>query len=215
MHLLAGRRRRGAFAGLVVSFAVLASPFWPSRVNSGHKHLGEDRKRLFKWNERVVPSLSFLQVKAKACPRRLQPTSAHSFWPRVSWGVSILFSSLYSSWKKKEVGWGWGWTKQTTLIVTPLLLLCLVAQSCPTLSDSMDCSAPGSSILGGSLGKNTRVGCHALLQDIFPTQASNPGFLHCRQILCLPEPPGKPFTPWKITNAATKINFIINYITPL
>ena len=27
------------------------------------------------------------------------------------------------------------------------------------------------------------VGCHALLQGIFPTQGSNPGLLHCRQIL--------------------------------
>ena len=31
--------------------------------------------------------------------------------------------------------------------------------------------------------KNTRVGCHSLLQGIFPTQGSNPGLLHCRQIL--------------------------------
>ena len=35
-------------------------------------------------------------------------------------------------------------------------------------------------------GKNTEVGCHFLLQGIFPTQGSNPGLLHCRQILyCL------------------------------
>ena len=34
-----------------------------------------------------------------------------------------------------------------------------------------------------SLGKNTGVGCHALLQGIFPTQRSNPWLLHCRQIL--------------------------------
>ena len=33
------------------------------------------------------------------------------------------------------------------------------------------------------LGKNTTVGCHALLQGIFLTQGSNPGLLHCRQIL--------------------------------
>ena len=33
-------------------------------------------------------------------------------------------------------------------------------------------------------GKNTGVGCHFLLQGIFPTQRSNPGLLHCRQILC-------------------------------
>ena len=34
-----------------------------------------------------------------------------------------------------------------------------------------------------SPGKNTGVGCHALLQGIFPTQGSNPGLLHCRRIL--------------------------------
>ena len=34
-----------------------------------------------------------------------------------------------------------------------------------------------------SLDKNTRVGCHFLLQEIFPTQGSNPCLLHCRQIL--------------------------------
>ena len=37
-----------------------------------------------------------------------------------------------------------------------------------------------------SPGKNTGVGCHALLQGIFPTQGLNPhllGFLHYRQIL--------------------------------
>ena len=33
-------------------------------------------------------------------------------------------------------------------------------------------------------GKNTRVGCHALLQGIFLTQGQNPGLPQCRQILC-------------------------------
>ena len=31
-------------------------------------------------------------------------------------------------------------------------------------------------------GKNTGVGCHSLFHGIFPTQGSNPGLLHCRQI---------------------------------
>ena len=31
--------------------------------------------------------------------------------------------------------------------------------------------------------KNTGVGCHALLQEIFPTQQSNLGLQHCRWIL--------------------------------
>ena len=37
-----------------------------------------------------------------------------------------------------------------------------------------------------SPGKNTGVGCHALLQRIFPTQGLNSGLPHCKQILyCL------------------------------
>ena len=36
-----------------------------------------------------------------------------------------------------------------------------------------------------SPGKNTGMGSHFLLQGIFPTQGSNPGLLHCRQILYL------------------------------
>ena len=34
-----------------------------------------------------------------------------------------------------------------------------------------------------SPGKITGLGCHFLLQGIFPTQELNPGLLHCRQIL--------------------------------
>ena len=41
-----------------------------------------------------------------------------------------------------------------------------VAQSCPTLSDPMDCSPPGSSILGDFPGKSTGVGCHCLVSFI-------------------------------------------------
>ena len=46
-------------------------------------------------------------------------------------------------------------------------------QSCPTLCDPMDCSPPGPSVHGDSLGKNTGVGYHALLQGIFPTWGLN------------------------------------------
>ena len=46
----------------------------------------------------------------------------------------------------------------------------LVAQSCPTLWDSMDCSPPGSSVYGDSPGKDIGGGCHAHLQGIFLTQ---------------------------------------------
>ena len=36
---------------------------------------------------------------------------------------------------------------------------------------------------GDSPGKETGVGCHPLLQGVFPTQGSNPGLPHCRRIL--------------------------------
>ena len=48
-------------------------------------------------------------------------------------------------------------------------------QLSPTLCDPMDCSPPGSSVHGDSPGKNIRVGCHSLVQRIFPVQGSNPG----------------------------------------
>ena len=51
------------------------------------------------------------------------------------------------------------------------------------LKNSMDCSMPGSSVHGNSPCKNSGAGCQALLQGIFPTQGSNPGLTHCRQIL--------------------------------
>ena len=60
---------------------------------------------------------------------------------------------------------------------------CASLLSCVLLCDPMDCSLLGSSVHGDSPGKNTGVGCHTLLQGIFPTQGSNPGLLHCRQIL--------------------------------
>ena len=43
-------------------------------------------------------------------------------------------------------------------------------------------------------GKNTGLGCHFLLQGIFPTQGSNLGLLHCRWILYCLSPQG---SPWK------------------
>ena len=45
-----------------------------------------------------------------------------------------------------------------------------------------------------SLGKNTGVGSHSLLQEIFPNQGLNPGLLHCRQILYPLSHKGRPPT---------------------
>ena len=58
-----------------------------------------------------------------------------------------------------------------------------VTQSCVTLCDPVDCSLLGFLCPWDSLGKNTGVGYHFLLQGIFPTQGSNPGLPHGRQML--------------------------------
>ena len=69
---------------------------------------------------------------------------------------------------------------------------CLITQSCLILCDPMDSSPPGSSVHGDSPGKNTGVGCHALLQGDLP----NPGIQPrspAMHVDSLPsEPPGKP-----------------------
>ena len=44
-------------------------------------------------------------------------------------------------------------------------------------------------------GKNSRVGCHFLLQGIWPAQGLNPHLLHCRRILLLPSHWRSPTTP--------------------
>ena len=46
--------------------------------------------------------------------------------------------------------------------------------------------------------KNTGVGSHSLLQGIFLTQGSNPGLLHCRQIIYLPSHEGSPSICWRL-----------------
>ena len=61
-----------------------------------------------------------------------------------------------------------------------------VCVSCSIMSDSSrPCGLEPARLLSpwDSPGKNTGVGCHSLLQGIFPTQGSNPGLLHCRHIL--------------------------------
>ena len=52
----------------------------------------------------------------------------------------------------------------------PFYMPTKLPQSCPTLCNPMNWSPPGSSVHGILTGKNTGVGCHALLRGI-----SNPG----------------------------------------
>ena len=64
----------------------------------------------------------------------------------------------------------WRWKRSGRNDALNKSWLCVHAQSlqlCPTLCNIMEHSPPGSSVHGNSPGKNTEVGCHFLLQDIY------------------------------------------------
>ena len=106
--------------------------------------------------------------------------------------LQIGLSGL-SSWSRSQRGYllrsvSWWWRIY-------LIVLCLVAQLCPTLCDPIDCSSPGFSVHGDFPSKNTGVGCHDFLQGIFTTQGLNSGLPCCGWILYQlshkGSPPGK------------------------
>ena len=90
---------------------------------------------------------------------------------------SIPHATWYGKKKKKENGWngkssimyGGGWWFSCSV----------VSNSC----NPMDCGPPRSSVHGILQARILEWICHFLLQGIFLTLGSNPGLLHCRQIL--------------------------------
>ena len=116
-------------------------------------------------------------------------------------------------WQPTRLPRSWDSPGKNTGVGCYFLLQCMkvksaseIAQLCPTLSDPMDCSLPGSSIHGifqarvlewgaiafsvhglyspcNSPGQNTGVGSLSLLQEIFLTQRLNPGLPRCSWIL--------------------------------
>ena len=100
---------------------------------------------------------------------------------------NALIMSVLVKWRSKRRGLRITGILHTSKVLFRLLhfhkeKIVLVAQSCPTFCYPMDCSLPAPLSMN-SPGKHTEVGCHYLLQGIFLTQGSNPGLLHCRQIL--------------------------------
>ena len=71
-------------------------------------------------------------------------------------------------------------------VLDNILLACVcmfLAQLCPTLCNPTDLQPTRLLCPWSSPGKNTGVGCHSLLQRLFPTQGLNPSLPHCRQVL--------------------------------
>ena len=87
------------------------------------------------------------------------------------------------------------WITALTGLPHPILTgPCVLSHSVvsDSLCDPMICSPPGSSVLDVLPGKNTGVGCHALLQGIIPNPGIEPTSLELADGFFIAEPPGKP-----------------------
>ena len=113
------------------------------------------------------------------------------FFSRVS---SWLRDRTYVFWTGRRILYHWATRKAQYDCVC--VCVCARAhvhdkslQLCPTLCDPVDCSPTDSFIQG--IFQNTGVGCHALLQGIFPTQGLNMCLLHLLhwEAGCLPLAP--------------------------
>ena len=90
--------------------------------------------------------------------------------------VSAYHHKLYSYWKN------WHVLSMQCFFMLPEC----VTQSCLTLCNSARLQPTKLPRVWDFPGKNPGVGCHFLLQGIFPTQGSNPGLPNCRRTLyCL------------------------------
>ena len=130
--------------------------------------------------KRTFPSTSVGQsVVSKSC----------SFFPFI---YSLIYTCTGSSFPapvlESAISWkspgSFKWREHLNPLSGCSVCVCvLVAQLCLTLCNSMDCSLPGSSVHGIIQASYTGVYKYSLLQRIFPTQESNLGLSHCRQIL--------------------------------
>ena len=87
----------------------------------------------------------------------------------------------------EDRGWQWGQSE---------------SESHPVMSDSL--WPHGLYNLRNSLGQNTGVGSHSLLQEIFPTQGSNLGLPHRRRILYQLGHKGSPRTQYMLAKKKKK-----------
>ena len=113
----------------------------------------------------------------------------HSLLPEI-WspgypGTDSLFRSLFwlETFVQSENCRQWHCGLPWDICVCACVRVCVSCSVMPTPCDPLDCSCQAPLSMEFSRQENTGVGCHALLQGVFPTQGLNPGLPHYRQIL--------------------------------
>ena len=169
-----------------------------------HRAGGSEKHGMF-WNQRTVQNwqgeISHQRRQLKAAARWIRSlgcpgNSGVTGWDQLyTWWTqdSSLTAYVFATWVRNHI---YDQKPHIRLAVTDVCCAVL-AESCPAICNPMDCSLPGFSVHGDSPGMNTGVGCHALLQGIFPTQGSNPGLPHCRRILYHLSHQGRPLS-WQL-----------------
>ena len=102
-------------------------------------------------------------VRAKARKQCMLGCAVSKYTPLVQ-GIKIKCK------RYKKTSWGQNYTGK---IFARNGNVCAESLSHVQFCDPMDCRLPGSSVYGVSHKQPTGVGCHFLLQGIFPTQGSN------------------------------------------
>ena len=168
-----GRERQFKYS-MINGNSVRIKHYWNTEEASSQLRIKLKLKGLSEWKKRVWFIIISISMVGNAKPQLawLIPTINHAGSNPSDFSIDWILFYIYGHHIDMSCVW--------LLSTWHVPVLYLVSQSCPTLCNPMDCSPPGSSVHGESPGKNTGMGCHALLQGIFPTQGSNPGLLNCR-----------------------------------
>ena len=138
------------------------------------------------WKDKI--DKFWANVHAQWCATLCDPTSCVAAWllcprnfPGKNTGESchFLFQGIFLTWNQTGVSC-------VSCISKQLLYHCTTgeaSESHAVMSDSLWPHELWAMELSRSEYQNTRVGSRSLFQGIFPTQGSNPGLPHCRQIL--------------------------------
>ena len=120
---------------------------------------------------------------------------SHLFFPQPNWpNWAVLICTV----REHSLLWGSAGIKRKNntgamfFLSSAWCVLCLVARSCPTLCEPVNCSPPGSSVHGDSPGKNTAVGCQCPPPGDLPNPGTEPRSPALQEDSLPSQPPGKP-----------------------